>query len=72
MLQQKPYLFRVCLGLDSSSQGWSINGTWEKEVAFKLYLGDNSNVSSSNSKMSYYADRKQKFQDNLFQVSAKK
>lgn len=32
MLQQSPYLFRVCLGLDSSSQGWSIDSTWKKKI----------------------------------------
>lgn len=33
MLQQSPYLFRVCLGLDSSSQGWSVDSTWKKKVS---------------------------------------
>lgn len=74
MLQQNPYLFRVCLGLDPSSQGWSINGTWKKEVVFKWvhdYLGDNSNLPSSNTKMSYYAARKQ-FKDKIFKVQVNK
>lgn len=76
MLQQNAHLFRVGLGLDSSSQGWSIDGTWGKEMELKLevhdYLGDHSNLPSCYSKMSYCADRKQQFRDKMFHVQVNK